>query len=354
MRIAVVQQGDPTAPSSWSGTPSGLIAGLRGNDCDVVPIDARFRGSDRVASLLRLSWAQQEANRVFAALVGRTANRGLAAAGSLDGVVTVGSSFLLSTDLPTVTFEDMTVAQALAVAPERLPVGKAAARRWVERQGRIYERSVGCCVASEWAAQSVRDDYDVPAERVHVVGFGTLMPTVAAGKRDWSVPRYLFAGFDWERKGGTALVTAFAEVRKRFPDAHLDLVGGHPPVSAPGVTAHGPLPLGSESGQARYLELLSAATCFVMPSALEPFGMAYVDAARTGIASIGTTVGGAPDAIGDGGVLVEPGDHDALVAAMLKLADPEVARSLGARAEAHAAGFTWDAVGARVLAALRG
>ena len=90
-------------------------------------------------------------------------------------------------------------------------------------------------------------------------------------------------------------------MRRRYPEATLDLVGGHPPIEAPGVTGHGPLPLGSESGQRRYAELLHKATCFVMPSSLEAFGIAYMDAGATGLPSIGTTVGGAPDAIGDGG-----------------------------------------------------
>jgi glycosyltransferase involved in cell wall biosynthesis len=119
------------------------------------------------------------------------------------------------------------------------------------------------------------------------------------------------------------------------------------------VTGHGSLPLGSESGERHYAELLHKATCFVMPSSLEAFGIAYMDAGATGLPSIGTTVGGAPDAVGDGGRVVDPTDDGALTEAMLGLADPDTAHELGERAYRHAAPFTWRAVGERLLRALR-
>jgi glycosyltransferase involved in cell wall biosynthesis len=353
MRLAVVQQGVPTDASSWSGVPQGLISGLRENGCEVVPVGAAFRGSGRVGTALRLSWAEQEASRGFAAVSGRIADRALKAARPLDAVVMIGSSYSLTTSLPIVSFEDMTVSQALRIAPEKMPLSDAAARRWVARQARNYRRTIGCCVASEWAAQSVRDEYGVPAARVHVVGFGSNVGLGRGEDRDWAVPSFLFGGFDWERKGGASVVEAFTAVRERFPTARLDLVGRHPPIDVAGVTGHGPLPLDSEAGQRQYAEILGRATCFVMPSRIEPFGIAYLDAARAGIASIGTTVGGAADAIGDAGTLVEPGEKTALVAAMSEFADPEVAHRCGDRARERAEGFTWAAVGGRVLEVVR-
>jgi glycosyltransferase involved in cell wall biosynthesis len=90
-----------------------------------------------------------------------------------------------------------------------------------------------------------------------------------------------------------------------------------------------------------------------MPSSLEAFGIAYMDAGATGLPSIGTTVGGAPDAVGDGGRVVDPSDDAALTESMLELAEPETARELGERAHRHAAAHTWQAVGERLLRALR-
>jgi Glycosyl transferases group 1 len=352
-RIALVQQGDPTDPATWSGVPARLTRGIEDAGCEVAPVRATFRGAGRILQVTRMSWADQSANGFFALASGAVADRTLRRSGELDGVVMIGTGYSLRTKLPTVTYEDLTVAQALRRdEPPYNEVGGRAGRRWRGRQGRIYERSRACAVTSAFAAKSIVDDYGVSPEKVHVVGVGR---NIDAGRveRDWSVPRFLFVGADWQRKRGAAVVASFAEVRRRHPQATLDLVGGHPPIEAPGVTGHGSLPLGSEPGQRRYAELLHKATCFVMPSSLEAFGIAYMDAGATGLPSIGTTVGGAPDAVGDGGLIVDPSDNDALTAAMVQLADPETARQLGERAYRHAAPYTWRAVGERLLRALR-
>jgi hypothetical protein len=352
-RIALVNQGDPTDPAAWSGVPARLSTGFEQTGCEVLPVHASFRGAGRLGNLLGLSWADQSASRAFAAGRGRSVDRSLRRAARLDGVVMVGSGYALRSPLPVVTFEDMTLEQALRQGePPYDSLSGRGARRWLVRQRRIYRDSRACCTTSHWAAGSVQEDYGIPAAKVYVVGIGR---NIDAGhpERNWSIPRFLFVGANWERKRGRAVVEAFAAVRQRHPEAILDLVGNHPRIDTPGVIEHGILPLGSSAGQDRYSELLRGATCFLMPSTHEPFGIAYLDAGASGLPSIGTTIGGAPEAIGEGGLVVDPGDPKALPAAMLRLADPAVARSFGERAFAHAAPLTWQATAERLLRALR-
>ncbi len=351
-RIALVQQGDPTDPTSWSGVPAHLAGGLEAAGCTVVPIRALFPGARRLAWLLRVSWTDQASGRFFAAACGAAANRKLRRV-EVDGVVMLGSGYELSCSPPVATFDDMTLALALRQgSPVYDSIDPSGRRRWLERQRRIYEASRGCCTTSSWVAASISDDYGIPAEKVHVIGFGH---NVDAGQveRDWSIPHYLWVGADWERKRGAATVEAFATVRQRHPDATLDLVGAHPPIEADGVTGHGRLPFDSEEGQRKYRELLRRATCFLMPSTYEPFGIAYIDAGAAGVPSIGTAVGGAVDAIGEGGVVVDPSADGILAEEMLKLADPERARELGALANRNSLQFSWQAVAERLLRALR-
>ena len=89
-----------------------------------------------------------------------------------------------------------------------------------------------------------------------------------------------------------------------------------------------------------------------MPSLCEPSAISYLEAGAAGVPSIGSTVGGSRELIGDGGCVVDPYDHEALYAAMLELADGEAARKAGERALARADWFTWPNVAARILAAL--
>lgn len=352
-RIALALQGDPTDPKAWSGVPAGISSGLAAAGVEPVPIDARFPGASKLANALRMSWADATANGAFAIASGVKASRSIRKAG-IDGVVAIGSGYVLSTTSPFVTFEDMTVSQALGRDdPTYQALSAGQARRWRSRQKRIYERSRACCVTSSWAARSVHDDYGIAAEKIHVVGVGRNAETRAIPERDWSAPRFLFVGVDWERKRGAAVVEAFRTVRERHPAATLDLVGGHPQIDVAGVTGHGVLPLDSATGRQKYSELLARATCFLMPSVYEPFGIAYVDAGAVGVPSIGTTVGGAPDAVGSGGLVVDPGDDEALLGAMLELAVPQTAQRLGELAYDHSNLFTWQAVGERLVRALR-
>ena len=352
-RIAIVTQGDPTDPGAWSGIPVGLSAGLREAGAEPVPIDARPPAVDRLLGRLRVPWTWETTNRPYSALTGAWAVAAMRRAGGIDGAVAIGSGFELKTAVPTATLEDLTVAQAIGqpFSPAS-SLRPRAAGRWRERQRRSYLQARGCCTSSHWAARSVRDDYGIDPDKIHVVGFGRNFAP-RPGERDWSVPRYVFVGVEWERKGGPELLEAFAAVRQVHAAAELDLVGGHPPIEAPGVTCHGRLALGSPDQRAQLERLLSRATCLVVPSHFEAFGIVYVDAGAAGVPSIGTTEGGADDAIGAGGVLVPPGNTEALTEAMLHLADPGIARDLGELAIANSARFTWRVVAERLLRVLR-
>jgi hypothetical protein len=351
VRVAVILQGDAADPKAWSGIPAGVSAGLVELGIEAVPIDARMRGSHQLARLMGLDWIGQTTNPLLAAGGGRRAARALPVTGAT-AAIAIGSGFSLPAGIPAATLDDLTVAQAVTESGAGYSgLDPRGVRRWRDRQAANYRRAAACCVASEWVAGSVRDDYGIETAKVHVVGFGRNAPEQVID-RDWSVPRFLFIGREWDRKQGPAVLEAFARLRERIPAATLDLVGAHAAVTAPGVSDHGFLPLDDPTARERHAALIARATCLVLPSRFEAFGIAYVDAAAAGVPSIGTTRGGAAEAIGDGGVLVDPEDREALLAAMLDLADPERARSLGQLALVHSRGFTWPRVTERILGAL--
>jgi glycosyltransferase involved in cell wall biosynthesis len=68
-------------------------------------------------------------------------------------------------------------------------------------------------------------------------------------------------------------------------------------------------------------EYLVLADCFVLPSLREGFGIAVLEAQAAGLPVIGTKVGGILDLIENGktGLLVEPGDPQALASAIFKV-----------------------------------
>ena len=230
-------------------------------------------------------------------------------------------------------------------------------RSRVQRQRAIYDQAVACCLTSQWAARSVIHDYGVPARKVHAVGVGcnhSAPESSSPSQRDWSTPRFLFVGIDWERKNGAGVLRAFRSVKRMVPAARLDVVGRHPPLRDEGVTTHGVLRLDDSAESERLARLFSEATCFVMPSFSEASAIAYVEAATAGIPSIGTLCGGSDYLIGEGGLVIDPHDLQALESAMLRLCDPDTAARMGSAAKVRSALFTWPAVAERLLRALDG
>jgi glycosyltransferase involved in cell wall biosynthesis len=371
VRVGVAFPGDPRNPMTWSGTPAGLCAGLEASGVEVVPLDASpgaalDRLTMNMVSVLRLHQARERtlrdsvrlaramarASPELSRLRTRALHRKLTAVGPLDGLVQIGAGYMARTDAPIVVFDDITVPQAVELGyPEWRALSQRAIRARIDLQRRVYERARACCVTSRWGAESVIRDYGIPPERVFVVGIGrNHEPGVA--RRDWTTPRFLFIGTHWHGKNGAAVLHAFDRLKREIEDAELDLVGDHPPVSREGVRGHGTLRL-DDAGQRRRMEgLFQRATCFVLPSRYEAAAIAYVEAGGAGLPSIGTSVGGGPELIGDAGRIVDPSDVEGLFAAMRELSNPETAERLGNLARERASLFTWQAVAERVLRAL--
>ena len=362
--VAVAFPGDSRAATTWSGTPAGLTAGLEAEGLEVHTISTLAHGAleelavDLVAPahLVRSRGDLRACRRAARTgrLVGGLRTRALARIlPEVDAVVQIGTGYQVPDGVPFVTFEDMTIVQAAETEnPQWRALSRRGLRARIDRQRRAYERARGCCLTTPWAAESVVRDYGIDPAKVHVVGIGRNRTPEPPAERDWSVPRFLFVGRHWEPKNGPLVLRAFGELRRRIPEARLDLVGAHPRLDEPGVTGHGLLELGDPAHRGELERLYAEATCFVLPSRYEAVGIVFAEAAAAGIASIGTTAGGGAGVIGEAGTVVDPDDEAGLVAAMLELADPATAERLGAAALARAPLFTWTAVARRVLAAL--
>ncbi len=97
----------------------------------------------------------------------------------------------------------------------------------------------------------------------------------------------------------------------------------------------------------RLVDVYDGRGIFLFPSLFEGFGKVFLEAMSRGLCVVATRVGGARDIIVDGesGLLVEPGDAGAVVAAVESLlADPERAATIAANAAQTARAYSWDRV----------
>jgi glycosyltransferase involved in cell wall biosynthesis len=148
------------------------------------------------------------------------------------------------------------------------------------------------------------------------------------------------------QKGLEHFLEAARMLAPRFPDARFAVVGYANPAEQQyeeGLKASAQrLGLSDRvifTGLRRDVpELLAAATVSVMPSLNEALSNVLLESMAAGAPTVATRVGGTPEAIADGvtGLLVEPGDSEALAGSIARLVeDPPLANRLGRAARQH-------------------
>ena len=177
-----------------------------------------------------------------------------------------------------------------------------------------------------------------PAARIEVLPNGVALPDLQ-GRRRGQKPALLFVGDLIQAKGLHDLLRAFGRIAPRFPQLELICAGGKPPAEMTRLVAE----LGLQErvvcpgwlGPERLRTELGRATVFALPSYAEGMPMALLEAMSWGLPVIATPVGGVPQVVEDGvnGLLVAPGNIDALAAALARLLDePALRESLGTAA----------------------
>jgi glycosyltransferase involved in cell wall biosynthesis len=100
--------------------------------------------------------------------------------------------------------------------------------------------------------------------------------------------------------------------------------------------------------------LMAAARLFVYPSAYEGFGLDPLEAMSVGCPVVSSSGGSLREVVGDGGLLVPPGDQAALTAAIVRAwTDPDLRQNLSERGKQQAARFTWHRTAEQTLSVYR-
>lgn len=253
------------------------------------------------------------------------------------------------------SFHDGNLATFLQRPDLRLDRTTRSVKRALAHERRLYDEMDVILTMSEWLRRSFLDDFEQDPEKVVAVGAGPNFdapPDVP--ERRWTPLRALFVGKDWERKGGPAVLRAFARVREQQPGAELAIIGPErlPGPIPEGVNFHGRLMPGAPELRAAF----ASATAFLMPSVYEPFGIALLEAMAYGLPCIAGDACAMPEIVEEGetGFLVAPGDTEALADRLGALAaQPRLAEDMGRAARRRMdARFTWRAVAERAVEAI--
>ena len=208
-------------------------------------------------------------------------------------------------------------------------------------------------------SDQVRDDVEAlgleaPVEQVaHPVysGFGDPAPSAdarAALGLPADVPLFLFFGFIRRYKGLHVLLDAWAEVRRRVPEAELVVAGefyaDEATLRAQAAALDGVRLDADYIPDDRVGLYFSAASAVVQP---------YVSATQSGVAQIAfhfgtpvitTDVGGLAEIVPDGeaGLVVPPEDPAALADALVRFVEDDLAEALAAGVRRERETYSWD------------
>jgi glycosyltransferase involved in cell wall biosynthesis len=325
---------DPTAPSGGNVYDRRICQGLRG--IHQIAVAGAWPRPDSTAELADALAGIADGEVVL-----------------LDGLVACGVPEVV---VPHARRLRLAVLVHLPLADETgLPAEVAAELAAAERD--VLRAASAIVTTSPLAAGRLVEQHELDAGRVHTVTPGTDPAPIAPGTD--GVSRLLCVASITPRKGHDVLVDALAGIDVPW---RLDCVGprrgGHVEHLRRLIERHGLADrvrlLGPRTGEA-LASCYAAADLFVLASRAETYGMVVSEALARGIPVIAS---GVPDALADGGLLVPPGDVDALAAALRRwFADDDLRRELRRSARRRRVDLsTWDESAramAGVLATLR-
>lgn len=227
------------------------------------------------------------------------------------------------------------------------------AREWIDLEQDVYRHADHVFVMSEHVRESLRDRYQCPLERTSCIYAGSNVdPTPLPLKNDgYANKTIVFVGVEWERKGGPTLLRAFQRVLETIPGARLLIVGCKPTVSNPRIEVLGRVSHEEVKAQ------LARASVLCLPTRVEPFGIAVIEAYYQQLPVVVSRIGAMPHLVkhGETGLLVEPDDAGALATALIDLlSNPEKCAAYGKSGAEFVEGrFSWDMVGGRIAAKVR-
>ena len=212
-------------------------------------------------------------------------------------------------------------------------------------EARLFHQADAVIGSTQWAADSVERDHGIDRSRIVVhkhcaIRKGT--PPVRdhadaalRGTPGHAPVRIVFAGNDWERKGGHKVL---AWHQARWADrCEFHVCSARAPVnrSARNVVWHGPTPHDTLIN-----DILPTCDLMAMPTVNDVFMVAGQEAQAAGLPVVTSALCGLPEVVRDGvtGFLLAPTDDAGYIAAIERLIDDAALRArMGRAAAEHAA-----------------
>jgi glycosyltransferase involved in cell wall biosynthesis len=219
---------------------------------------------------------------------------------------------------------------------------------------------------SRAAASEIAEDMEVPKERIDVIPHGpgvessaepTPEPELRARLGLGPGPIVLAVSALLAHKNVGSLVEALPEIKRAAREATVVVPANPTPlgeqlaVRARALGVGGALILPGWVSPSDLEGLYAAASCFVLPSFREGFGLPVLEAMRRGVPVACSNASALPEVAGEAALMFDPNRSDELADAVTRLLrDRDLAEELAARGRVRAAQFTWRRAAVETLA----
>lgn len=320
IQIAYLTVNDPLDKRSWSGTTYYIGKTLQKNVGDVdylgpvkapLLLDKTLRAVAKLNRILFRREYDTSRSLLMAWYAARVLQKKLARK-EYDFICAPAASValgLLKTKLPVIFVSDATyklISNYGYSEYKSIPAWSRWEGNYLEKQA--LRKSTMVLMTSQWAAQSVVNDYKIPVNRVYVASLGANIDAppsrdIIFEKEKNTELSLLFLGVDWQRKGGDLALSALKILHDTYGiKARLTICGCEPPagVSHPYMDVIPFLNKNLPEHHARFTELLSSVHFLLVPTRADCSLLVACEANAYGVPAITTETGGVPGIVHDG------------------------------------------------------
>jgi glycosyltransferase involved in cell wall biosynthesis len=236
-------------------------------------------------------------------------------------------------------------------------------------------RSTRLIAISKYVRSTLKDILDVNPDKMEVVYHGGGVAEQAR-RRGWTADEersggILFVSTLYPHKNADQLIRAYAQVQARCSHVpSLTIIGGdtdgESPTEERGTERRRLARLARRLGieekvhfpgrvsDTELLEFLATSRLMVFPSSLEGFGLPALEAMQAGLPLVASNRTSVPEIVGEGGLVVDPDDINAMADAIEHaLFDNEVRTRLIQAGKERGKGFSWSKAAQETLSVIR-
>lgn len=197
--------------------------------------------------------------------------------------------------------------------------------RIVARFQPAYSHADKVIAVSKPLEKSMHRHFGIKATTIHNMTDTDLF-TFSATQRGWKEVRVVTCGGLIKRKRHDMTIRAFANLLKEYHNAQLKVLGGGPEMEnlkqlCEQLDCEKNVQFFGTVDRSTIAKEFQESDFFVLPSALETFGVVYIEAMAAGLPVIATACGGPEDFVdSSNGILISVDDQQAYNEAMLRMA----------------------------------